>query len=148
MSEENSISVENRMYEKLKELLDKGGFSFTPRDELHRILINFEPASDMETPISILISIIMEGRGINFFSQIKDKKANNIYKESLLEENYHYRFLKWVIDDDQDMICTIDLFIDEEILSVRNLKEIFALIVSSHNRINDKITKSEVGNES
>ncbi|WP_455935002.1 hypothetical protein [Haemophilus sp.] len=148
MSEENSISVENRMYEKLKELLDKVGFSFTPRDELHRILINFEPASDMETPISILISIIMEGRGINFFSQIKDKKANNIYKESLLEENYHYRFLKWVIDDDQDMICTIDLFIDEEILSVRNLKEIFALIVSSHNRINDKITKSEVGNES
>lgn len=148
MSEENSISVENRMYEKLKELLDKGGFSFTPRDELHRILINFEPASDMETPISILISIIMEGRGINFFSQIKDKKANNIYKESLLEENYHYRFLKWVIDDEQDMICTIDLFIDEEILSVRNLKEIFALIVSSHNRINDKITKSEVGNES
>ena len=46
------------------------------------------------------------------------------------------------------MICTIDLFIDEEILSVRNLKEIFALIVSSHSRINDKITKSEVGNES
>jgi hypothetical protein len=147
MSEENSISVENRMYEKLKDLLDNGGFSFTPSDG-HSILINFEPDSDMGTPISILISIIMEGRGINFFSPIKDKKANNIYKESLLEENYHYRFLKWIIDDDQDMICTIDLFIDEEILSVRNLKEIFALIVSSHSRINDKITKSEVGNES
>ena len=133
MSEENSISVENRMYEKLKDLLDNGGFSFTPSDG-HSILINFEPDSDMGTPISILISIIMEGRGINFFSPIKDKKANNIYKESLLEENYHYRFLKWIID--------------EEILSVRNLKEIFALIVSSHSRINDKITKSEVGNES
>ena len=64
MSEENSISVENRMYEKLKDLLDNGGFSFTPSDG-HSILINFEPDSDMGTPISILISIIMEGRGID-----------------------------------------------------------------------------------
>lgn len=125
------------IYNQLEEILNKKQFKFnfnkTKGEEY--ILITFSTTNE---PVSIFINVGMNGRTIQFYSKIRDKKVKEKYFRYLLEENNQFKFLKWSIYKD-DMVCTVDLFIQNDELDERNILSILDLIISSHIRINEKI---------
>jgi hypothetical protein len=134
-----SEDKKKEIYGRLKDILLKLGLKYIPDDEKLIIHIQFGPSSNIRIPVQILISIRMNGRGIHFSSYLKEKKANETYNRYLLEENGKYTFVKWAINKNLDMVCTVDLFADSHNLTQKTIQSILGLIVSSHNRINDRI---------
>ncbi|STO54232.1 Uncharacterised protein [Canicola haemoglobinophilus] len=124
-------------YKKVKELLQERGFKFSSNDENSNIFITFNTSNSK--PVSILIGVEMSGRIIHFYSRINDKVAKDKYFKLLLEENYKYKFVNWSIDDQLQMICSVNLFNYENDLAKQDIVAILELIVSSHVRINDGI---------
>ena len=124
------------VYEKLKSALQNRGFKIKSNDEDNNIFIAFNTSNK---PVSILILVEMNGRTIQFYSKIKDVVATDGYLKPLLQENNEYKFVKWSINEKEEIVCTIDLFTYENNIKEQDIVSILELIVSSHVRINKKL---------
>jgi len=124
------------VYEKLKSALKNRGFKIKSNDEDNNIFIAFNTSNK---PVSILILVEMNGRTIQFYSKIKDVVATDGYLKPLLQENNEYKFVKWSINEKEEIVCTIDLFTYENNIKEQDIVSILELIVSSHVRINKKL---------
>lgn len=109
--------LRNSAYEAIKTEFDKQELNYGEDGEDH--ILRMRQKLDNGSVVSIAI-VVTENGDTNDFIKIKyfdlvrlgEKAEPTVFHEKLNEWNSEYRYVKFVVDDDQDVVVDIDLPLD------------------------------------